>query len=137
MSVEAILTVLTLILAALAIVPRERAEDLQIRLGGLTRRMALVASLLVLYWALLEQIHALPGFSELPRPFEWVGNWQPGSLSLLALLSVTGLGYWSYRQHLPVNRLPRLTVAIGDALARRRYGEVIHLLETHLATIKN
>lgn len=138
MSVEAVLTVITVVLAVLAVIPPERGQDLRIRLGGgSTVLVGGVAAALVLYWALLEQIHSLPGLRALDRSVPWVGNWTPASSSLLVLLLATGFASWSYRRTLPIHRLPRLGVAISDLLARRRFGECLHLLETHFESLKS
>ena len=136
MSVEAILTVLGVALAVMALVPRERAQDLRIRLGGSVKVVGGIASALVLYWAFLDQIHRLPGLKELPRSVSWLDTWNPANLSLLVLLLATAHAWWSYQRPLPISRVQRLASAIADSLARRNYGECLHLVETHLATLQ-
>lgn len=136
MSVEAILTVVTVALAVLAVIPQERGYDLRVRLGGASRLVWATTGLLVLYWALLEQIHGMPGVRDLPRSIPWLGNWTPATASLSVMLGATLFAWWSYRRRLPVYRTPRLAEIMSDALARRRYGECLHLVETHLETVR-
>lgn len=135
MSLEAILTVVTIVLAVIALIPQERAQDLRIRFGGPTAWLSSVASLLVLYWSLIEPLHSLPWLRQLPRPIPWLDGWDPASTSLLLVLAVTGITWRSYGKQLPVYRIPQLSSAISDALARRRFPEVAHLLEAHLTTL--
>src|SRR5262249_55139888 len=136
-SVEAILTVITVILAVLAIIPQERVQDLRIRLGGPPAVLATVATLLVLYWSLLEPLHALPLVYRLPRRIPWLPGWDPASSSLAAIVIATSFSWWSYGRRIPAVRLSRLATAFSDALARRRFGECVHLLEAHLETIRD
>lgn len=135
MSVEAILTVVTVLLAVVALIPPERAEDLRVRIGIGGRLLGVLAACLVVYWALIEEIHSSWLVRELPRPFNWPVPWTPASASLGIVLAAAALGYWSYRRKLPVARVPELAKAIANALARRRYVECIHLVETHLDTV--
>lgn len=136
MSVEAILTVATVVLAVLALIPAERGQDLRIRLGTTVRIVCGSAAALVVYWALLEQVHSLPVLDSLPRPISWLTGWGPASASLFVLLLATGFAWWRYRVQLPVARLPSLASAVGNLLARRRFGEASHLIEAHRATLR-
>ena len=136
MSVEAILAVVTVVLAIAALIPRERSRDLRIRIGGVAYCVAWLSGILVLYWALLEEIHSLPWLRQIPRSVEWLPTWGPASASLITLLGAAGIGWWSYVRRLPVYRVPKLAGEIADALARRRYNETLHLLETHFETIR-
>jgi len=136
MSVEAVLTVITVVLAVLALIPQERGQDLRIRLGGSPLFVAGIAGVLVVYWALLDPLHSLPGLRHLPRPVPWMTNWTPASLSLLVLLIAIGFAWWTYRRQVPVFRVPRLAAAITDALARQRFVECLHLLEAHFDAMR-
>lgn len=137
MSLEAILTVITLVLAVLAIIPQERSQDLRIRLGGSATKVAILATGLVLYWSLLEPLHALPGVRRLPRFIAWLDRWDPASSSLAVFLLATVYAWWTYGRQISAGRLPKLGAALSDALARRRSVECTHLLETHLETIRD
>lgn len=137
MSFEAVLTVVTVILAVLAIIPEERGQDLRIRLGGTATAVAGLVAVLVVYWSLLEPLHTLPGFRRLPRFISWLPGWDPASTSLAAFLGVTGLSSWLYGRRIPAGQLPRLSTAVTNALARRRFAECTHLLESHLEALIN
>ncbi len=136
MSLEAILTVITVVLAVLALIPGERGQDLRIRLGGSAATVVILAAGLILYWSLLDPLHALPGFRRLPRFIPWLAGWGPASSSLAVFLGATGYSWWIYRRQVPPGRLPRLAIAVSDALARRRFPECTHLLEAHLGAIR-
>jgi hypothetical protein len=135
MSFEALLTVITVVLAALAIIPQERGQDLRIRLGGSATALATFATAVVLYWALLEPLHTLPGIRRLPRFIPWLDGWDPGSSSLALFLFATVYAWWTFGRHIPVGRLPKLGGALSDALARRRFAGCMHLVEAHLQAI--
>lgn len=137
MSPEAILTVVTVVLAVLALIPEERGLDLRLRISGGSRIMLVAASALVVYWALLEPLHSLPWLKNLPRGIPWIPGWDPSSSSLAALLLVTGYCLWRYRRPIPISRLGSLLSALELTIARRRFGEVLHLLESHLPVISN
>jgi len=115
MSLEAILTVITVVLAVLAIIPQERGQDLRIRLGGTAAAVVTLATGLVLYWSLLEPFHALPWFRRLPRVIPWLDGWDPASSSLATFLVATGYCWWTYGRRIPVGRLPKLSVEAGAA----------------------
>lgn len=137
MSVEAILTVITVVLAVLAIIPPERSQDLRIRLGGSAILVVKVAAGLVLYWSLLEPMHAFPWLDRTPRVIPWLDGWDPASSSLAILLVATGYCLWTYGKQIPVGRLQQLASVLADALARRRFAECAHLLEAHREAIRN
>lgn len=137
MSLEAILTVVTVVLAVIALIPRERGHDLRVRIGGAAAIPIVVAACLMLYWALLEPLHSLPVIRRLPRRIGWLDGWNPASSSLAVFLGAIAYSWRVYVRQLPVGRLPRLSSAISDALARRRFLECAHLLEAHLETIRN
>jgi len=137
MSLEAILTVITVVLAVLAIIPQERGQDLRIRLGGTAAAVVTLATGLVLYWSLLEPFHALPWFRRLPRVIPWLDGWDPASSSLATFLVATGYCWWTYGRRIPVGRLPKLSTVLSDALARRRFAECMHLLEAHFRSIRD
>jgi hypothetical protein len=136
-SLEAILTVVAIVLAVLALIPQERAQDLRIRLGGSATVIATIAAGLVLYWALLEPVHALPLIRRLPRFVRWLDGWDPASSSLVTLLLATGFAWWRYGRRIPVSRLPKLAAVFADGLARRRFTECTHLLEAHFEAIRD
>ena len=136
MSVEALLTVVTVVLAVFALIPAERSLDFRIRMGILPRFIAGVSCSLTLYWALLEEIHSLPLIRWLPRPLPWVEPWKPATASLCVILAATAFGWWCYGLQLPVGRVPMLAIAVRDLLSRRRFGEAMHLLESHYGSIQ-
>jgi hypothetical protein len=136
MSIEAALTVAAVVLAVLTLIPAERGNDIRLRLGGLPTIAFYAALVLLLYWTFLEQVHALPGLRNMPRPLRWLWHSDPSSVSLLTLLVAGGLGWFCYRRRLSVYRVPKLYEAITDALARRRFVECVHLLETHFVTLR-
>ena len=136
MSVEALLTVITVVLAVIALIPQERGEDLRIRLGGSPLLATLVALALVTYWTLLEPLHSLPGLRRLPRLVPWITGWTSAATSLVVLLAATGFAGWRYRRQIPFSRLTKLATAVNTALARRRFAECLHLLEAHLPRIR-
>lgn len=131
MSLEAILTVMAVILAVIAVIPQDRGQDLRIRLGGTFALVITLATVLVLYWSLLEPLHALPWVRELPRPVAWLEGWGPASASLVIVLGALVIARWSFGRRLPSFRLPRLAAAFANALSRRRLDECVHLLDSH------
>lgn len=137
MSLEAILTVVAVVLAVLALIPQERAQDLRIRLGGSATVVASIAAGLVLYWSLLEPLHALPWIRRLPRFIHWLQGWDAASSSLVVLLLATAYAWWCYGRRIPVGRLPKLAAGFADGLARRRFAECTHLLESHFQAIRD
>jgi hypothetical protein len=136
MSIEALLTVFGVVLAVIALIPEQRGHDLRIRLGGKVSLIGMLVALALVYWALLEQIHALPWVERAPRPIAWIRNWTPGTLSLLSLLLLTAMAWLQYERPLPMSRISRLGKAIADGIARRRFGECIHLLGAHLNSLR-
>lgn len=137
MSLEAILTVITVVLAILALIPQERVDDLRIRLGGWISSVVVVSMALVVYWSLLEPLHSLPGLRHLPRPLPWLDGWDPASSSLAVLLATTVLSWWKYGRQVSASRIPKLATALATATARRRLGECVHLLDSHLGSLRN
>jgi hypothetical protein len=136
MSIEALLTFLTVLLAVMALVPRERSEDIQVRLGFLPRLAGIVAGILVLYWSFLDQIQAAPGLRRLTQVNPWVWRWNTASIYFATLLFAGALATVFYVRRLSPYRLPKLCAVIANALSRRRFGECLHLVEQHLETIE-
>lgn len=137
MSLEAILTVITVVLAILALIPQERVDDLRIRLGGWISSVIWGSMALVVYWSLLEPLHSLPGLRQLGRPIPWLDGWDPASSSLAVLLATTMLSRWKYGRQVSVFRIPKLATALATATARRRFGECVHLLDSHLGSLRS
>lgn len=137
MSLEAILTVITVVLAVVAVIPQERGQDLRLRLGGTAAAVATLAAGLICYWSLMEPLHSLPWFRRLPRVIPWLAGWDPASSSLAVVLLATGYCWWTYGRRIPVSRLPELGTVLRKALARRRFAECTHLLEAHLGSIRD
>jgi len=136
MSIEALLTFATVLLAILALIPRERANDIRLKVSGWPAFVFGAIGLAELYWALMEQIHSLPFIRNLPRPLAWLWDWTPATISLLAVLAGGGLGWLCLRRKLAPTRLGKLRDVLSGALARRQYEEAMHLLDLHTGTIE-
>lgn len=136
MSIDALLTVAAILVAVVALIPTQRANDIRIRLSRPALLVLGTVAVLVHYWAFVDLVHALPVVREWPRPIGWSRELSPASLSYLCILAAGLLTwYWIWRP-LPLTRLGKLHSVFSDALSQRRLHEALHLLETHLNSVE-
>ena len=131
---ELLLTVLTLLAAIYAIVPRERQLDLQLRIGVASRIVFLFGCSLILCLEFYEFLEAQIRW--LPEPSRWPTGITPKNAIYLVMLVFAAAFWFMVRfTHLTKGRILKFRELIEELYWTESYGELFAMLQKHLTEL--
>jgi hypothetical protein len=127
---ELVLTVLGLLVAVYAVVPRERRLDLRLRISTLERAIILVGFLAIVYLE-FDTFFLVHGLNLIPRPWP-EGITSKNAAYLITIAIATMVGFRIRYARLTKRQIYRFQELVEELYWSERYGELIALLQRHL-----